>query len=144
MTYLFDTNIFVTSKNLLPADVWPSFWQRMAGLMKEGKIFSCTKVKEEIEKGNDELTTWMKVNSPKGFYIAIDVEILNQYQSTLNWVNSNKDFKRTALDDYANVADAYLVATAAAKKMVLVTYETPDSTCKKKGEDTRCLHGIRR
>lgn len=57
MKYLFDTNIFIASKNLLPSDVWPTFWQRIAELIRDRKIYSSIKVKEEIEKGKDELTT---------------------------------------------------------------------------------------
>lgn len=29
MTYLLDTNIFITAKNELPMDVYPSFWQAL-------------------------------------------------------------------------------------------------------------------
>lgn len=133
MGYLFDTNIFITSKNQLPTDVWPTFWQRIAKLINDGKIYSSVKVKEEIERGKDELTTWLKKNSVDGFYIPLDGGVLGMYAETLNWAQNN-NFKQVALDTYANsnVADAYLVATAAAKDMVLVTYEKSDPHCKKR------------
>ena len=132
MEYLFDTNVFITSKNQLPFDVWPTFWQRMAELISRGKIFSCAKVKEEIERGNDELTTWMRENSTKTFYIPLDGDIIKQYSATINWARNNPVFKPVALQTYADVAEAYLVATAAAKNMVLVTYEKSDPTCRKR------------
>lgn len=55
MGYLFDTNIFITSKNQLPYDVWPTFWRHIAELIRNGRIFSSEKVREEIERGNDEI-----------------------------------------------------------------------------------------
>ena len=85
MGYLFDTNIFITAKNQLPADVWPTFWLRMSELILDKKVFTSTKVREEIERGNDELTLWMTQNRVPGFYIELDSEILTQYAETLNW-----------------------------------------------------------
>ena len=130
MDYLFDTNIFIASKNQLPPDVWPTFWHCIATLIKDGKIFSSTKVKEEIERGDDELTTWMRDNSSDSFYIPLDKDILVRYQETQNWANNNTIFKPVARQTYADVADAYLVATAAAKNMVLVTFEKSNPLCK--------------
>lgn len=133
MGYLFDTNIFITSKNQLPYDVWPTFWQRIAELIRYGKIFSSEKVREEIEQGNDELTTWMREKSTAtSFYIPLDRDILEQYAITQNWANNNTIFTSEARQAYAGVADAYLVATAAAKKMVLVTYEKSNPICKRR------------
>ncbi len=123
MKYLFDTNIFIASKNLLPSDVWPTFWQRIAELIRDRKIYSSIKVKEEIEKGKDELTIWMKNNSSDDFYIELDQDIMQKYIATQNWATNSKKFKPTALQTFADVADAYIVATASAKDMTLVTYE---------------------
>ena len=88
----------------MPADVWPTFWACVSNLINNGSIYSSIKVKDEIDHGNDELTTWMRNNTTQDFYIPLD----------------------------ADVADAYLVATAAAKNMTLVTYETSDPTCRRK------------
>lgn len=132
MKYLFDTNIFITSKNQLPADIWPTFWERMAELIRDGRIYSSIKVKEEIERGEDELTAWMKEHSVGGFYIPLDGDIMKHYAATQNWANRCKNFKPEALHTYADVADAYLVATASAQNMVLVTYEKSDPTCRKR------------
>ncbi len=52
MTYIFDTNIFIRSKNELPMDVWPTFWTNVAGLIQAGKIFSVCNVKAEISVRN--------------------------------------------------------------------------------------------
>lgn len=132
MKYLFDTNIFIRSKNEMPEDVWPTFWMRMAELIRDGKIFTSEKVKEEIERGRDELTQWMKANATLGFYCSVDGDVLSKYSEVQNWAQSTGRFTPVALDDFARVADAYLVATAAAKGWTLVTYEVPDPNCKKR------------
>lgn len=130
MGYIFDTNIFIRSKNELPEDVWPTFWKKMAELIRDGKISSSIKVKEEINKGKDELTEWIKKNTSSNFYINIDDSILGKYKEAQDWANNNTNYKESAKNEFANVADAYLVATAAAKELTLVTYEIPAPTSK--------------
>lgn len=132
MKYLFDTNIFIRSKNEMPEEIWPTFWMRMAELIQDGKIFTTEKVKEEIERGKDELTQWMKANETLGFYCSVDSDVLNKYSEVQNWAKNTNRFTQIALDDFARVADAYLVATAAAKGWTLVTYEVFDPHCKKR------------
>lgn len=58
MTYLLDTNIFITAKNELPIDVYPSFWQALSQLAANGSFKSIKKVEDEIRKGKDELVDW--------------------------------------------------------------------------------------
>ena len=124
MEYLFDTNIFVESKKNLPMDVWPTFWRKMVELINSGKIYSIDKVKDEIDRGGDELTDWIRQYAPKGFFLTQDGDVLAKLAETVNWARrSPVHFSDSAIPGYTNVADSYLVATAAAKKMVLVTYE---------------------
>ena len=132
MKYLFDTNIFIRSKNEMPADIWPTFWSRMAELMLGGKIFTSEKVKDEINRGKDDLTVWMKDNTTQGFYIPVDTNVIGKYSEVLNWANSSGVFKPEAVSEFAKVADSYLVATAAANGLTLVTYETSDPTCRRR------------
>ena len=132
MKYLFDSNIFIRSKNEMPIDLWPTFWTRVIELIHGGQIFTSIKVKEEIYHGDDELTRWMKENAPEYFYITLDSEILQKYEETQNWAERCQRFKQEAKNEYATVADAYLVATAAAKGMTIVSYEVSDPTCRKR------------
>lgn len=132
MAYIFDSNIFITSKNSMPMDLWPTFWSKVAELIKNGDVFSSIKVKEEINRGKDELVDWIKNNAPKSFFIDIDNDILKKYTDTQIWANSNPNFSTAAKHTFADVADAYLVATAAATGFTLVTFETSDPLCKKR------------
>lgn len=132
MTYLFDANIFITAKHTMPADVWPTFWKRLSEMMSSGQIYTIDKVKEEIDHGNDELTQWLKTNAPKGFYISADADVMKKYAEVQNWAAGTDRFKPAALDEFASVADSYLVATAAAKDMIIVTYEASAPGSKKR------------
>lgn len=132
MGYLFDTNLFIRSKNEMPADLWPSFWTRLSELIRDGRIFTSVKVKEEIDRGNDELKEWLLVNASDDFYLPVDGEVLAKYGETQNWAMGNPVFNQNALVDYANAADAFLVATAAAKNMTLVTYEVSSPACQRR------------
>lgn len=57
--------------------------------------------------------------------------MLSKYSKTQNWAMNNHVFTPAARVEYATVADAYLVATAAAKYMTMVTYKTFDPQCKR-------------
>lgn len=125
MGYLFDTSIFIRSKNEMPSDVWPTFWSKMSALINSGEVFTSEKVKEEIERGNDELVQWLKDNAPSSFYFPTDDDVMSKYGEVQRWASGTGRFTPSALNEFASVADAFLVATAAAKNMVVVTYETP-------------------
>lgn len=132
MGYLHDTNIFIKSKNELPADVWPTFWLRMSELIKAGLIFSSIKVKEEIARGKDELVSWLEANAPSEFYFQIDELVLTKYSRTVAWAMGNPVYTDAARHEYAHVADAYIVATAASRNLTIVTNELPDASCKRR------------
>jgi hypothetical protein len=132
MKYLFDANIFITAKHTMPADVWPTFWKRLSEMMTSGQIYTIDKVKAEIDHGNDELTLWLKTNAPKGFYISADAAVLQKYAEVQTWAVDSDRFKPEALMEFASVADSFLVATAAAKGMVIVTHEVSAPGSKKK------------
>ena len=96
----------------------------MVELINSGIIHSIDKVKEEIDRGGDELTEWIHNNAPKGFFLTQDSAVLTKLAETISWAHSCPiNFTQSAISGYASVADSYLVATAAAKNMVLVTYE---------------------
>ena len=132
MAYIFDTNILIRSKNEMPIELWPSFWSKLCQMMADGHVLSNISVRDEINKGKDELTLWIANNAPKGFFVDNDNEVLAKYAEVLNWANGNSVFTPLAIAEFAQVADAYLVATAAAKGYVLVTNETLDPLCRRR------------
>ena len=131
MAYLFDTNIFITSKNDMPKDYWPTFWQKFVELINTGEVFTSVKVREELMNGNDDLANWLKLNAPTSFFMAVDADVMSKYQEVQNWAHSNATYYDAARQQFAEVADAYLIATAAAKELTLVTYEVSAPNSKK-------------
>ena len=101
-------------------------------MINSGNVFSNIQVKGEIDKGGDELTDWMKVNVPAGFYIENELDVMGKYGEVMNWAQSNAVYRPEAVSEFATVADAYLVATAAAKGYTLVTNETADPQCRRR------------
>ena len=108
------------------------FLTKIAGMINSGNVFSNIQVKGEIDKGGDELTDWMKVNVPAGFYIENELDVMVKYGEIMNWAQSNAVYRPEAVSEFATVADAYLVATAAAKGYTLVTNETADPQCRRR------------
>lgn len=130
MPYLLDTNIFIRCKNEMPMDIYHGFWQRLAELAQQGHIHSSVKVKEEINKGNDNLKQWCIDNLPKGFFLPFDS--YSEYGTLMTWANTSPVFSTAAKQEFATVADAFIVATAASLGMKVVTFETSDPNCKKR------------
>lgn len=82
-----------------------------------------------IERGNDELAEWLKHSAPKTCFVGLDGDVMRMYGEVQAWAGT-KSFTQTARNVFATVADAYLVATAAAKNMTLVTYEKSNPNSK--------------
>lgn len=136
MTYLLDSNILIESKNRMPIDLFPSFWSKLYEHIKVGNILSIVKVRDEINRGNgdDPLIDWVKT-LPDSFFISIDAsDILAKYGSTIGWANKDSHYIPAARAEFASaeIADAFLVATAAARDMIIVTHEIPDPNGKKR------------
>ena len=96
MSYIFDTNIFIRSKNEMPMDIWPTFWARFKEMVNSGQIFTSVMVKDEIDKGKDELTEWVKNNAPRSFFLSLDADVMNHYTATQNWARSNPLYNQQA------------------------------------------------
>lgn len=122
MAYLLDSNIFIESRKNLPMDVWTTFWSKLSELAMNGQVVSSIKVKEEIAKGYDELSAWVKEHVPANFFLPIDSQGMDAFAQLQNWA-MGKDFTDTAKNEFATKADAYIIATARAKQMTLVTFE---------------------
>lgn len=133
--FLLDSNIFIATKNTLPIDLFPSFWQAMSRLANQGSIHSIEKVRNEIYRGNttDPLVTWCN-SLPSSFFIPFAASMAPSYGRVIAWSQANTVFKPGAKAEFArsDIADAFLVATAATLGCVIVTNETSDPLCKKR------------
>lgn len=129
--FLLDSNIFIRSKNELPMDVYPSFWRTLTSLINEGTFISSEKIREEILNGNDELVEWVKESLRQESFFPVDAGVMKKYAEVQNWAHE-RDFTPAALLEFASVADAFLVATAAAQDIPLVTNEKSNPFSKRR------------
>lgn len=133
--FLVDTNTFITPyKTFYPFDFAPSFWDFLRDNIESGKITVLQKVFDEVIKGNDSLSEWLKDLS----FTKIDhrtPDVLNAYGEVLHHIQCGvspsglKLYNEKALREWADNsrADAWLVAAAMAKGYTLVSFEILNS-----------------
>ncbi len=134
--YVLDTNFFIQAHRVsYPIDVVQSFWQKLALLAHQGKIFSIDKVKEEIFNNDDDLKDWCQKNLSPGFWK--DSKIYhNEYSSVVTWATEQTNrYSLNAIQEFCNAdeADAFLIAYALTKKdnIKIVTNEISSNTKRK-------------
>lgn len=144
--YIFDSSSFITPyRNYYAMDIVPSFWGKLENLIKDGKIGTIDKVKNEIEKGDDDLKKWFKEHFQKAvsfqrknntdnlFKFGQNNKEMENYRKIIQWVDK-ADFKPTAKNDFKDhkKADAYLIAFCKTYELPLVTEESYNKNQKKK------------
>lgn len=126
--YVLDTSCFITAKNKhYPFDIASSFWTKIQQLADAGKIVSIDKVKNEINRGNDNLKEWCGNNFQPVFFADSSL-IIPSYQQVSTWASSRNDhFFPAAITEFLNAdeADAWIIAYALANNNqgVVVTSE---------------------
>ena len=130
MRYLLDADVFIRAKNLhYGLDFCPAFWDWLIESNQTGQVFSIKKVKGEIERGNDELTEWAKMQDEL-FFLKPDSGIFPAMEQVTNWVNDN-DYTASAKNTFFQAADYYLIAHALTDDFVVVTHELSANTANK-------------
>ena len=125
--FLIDANTLMTAARLYYAyDLLPAFWSVFAEKIKEGNIILLDMVKNEIDKGQDELQEWVKER--QGDFVEcnhVDPEIIPKYADVMQYIQGCGLYNQNGLDSWAknDVADPWLVATAMAKGYTLITFE---------------------
>ena len=62
MTYIVDTNEWINLNKIYPKEIFPTLWGKVEGLISEGRMTSPSTVRDEIERGHDELVEWAKMH----------------------------------------------------------------------------------
>lgn len=126
--FLIDSNSFMTPYRLYYApDLVPSFWTKLSKCAKSGKLILLDMVKNEIDKGQDDLADWLKVQSEFIICNHKSIEIIKKYQEVLQYIQTCGLYKEQALHTWAqgNVADPWLIAAAAVNDYIIITSEVP-------------------
>lgn len=130
-TYLLDTSAFITPYRFYYAfDLVPSYWRELLKVAECGKIIFLDLVKREIEQGEDSLRDWMGENGSK-FTVCNHVtdEIVGKYQEVIRYIQSCGYYSQKALHAWSqgNIADPWLIATAAVKHYLLLQQKCPQA-----------------
>lgn len=126
--FFVDSNILISAKNdIYPFDVFPSFWEFLERAITEERLVLLNLVKDEILKGKDELTDWIKRLNPPVMTID-DQKIVDSYGMVSEYVYSQSSrYSQSVINSWfrnLNVADPWLIAAAIAYSGQIITNET--------------------
>lgn len=122
--YLLDANVFIqAAREYYAFELAPGFWQALLYHAMNGRIQSIDRVKDEIQRVNDELKDWVN-NDFHPFFASTDQpDVVEAYRKIMDWVQRSSQFLAAAKAEFAKNADGWLVAYAMVKSCVIVTHE---------------------
>jgi predicted nucleic acid-binding protein len=140
--YLLDANVFIQAKNLhYGFGFCPGFWDWIDRGNNSGRVFSITKVLDELRATEDELSQWAQRRRSE-LFLPPDEAVIDSLRALSNWANAGR-YDQTGVATFLQAADYYLVAHAHAHGMTVVTHERPsDSTRKIKIPDACVGMGV--
>ena len=131
--YVLDTNVFIeAARRYYAFDIAPPFWESLVQYAATGRIYSIDRVKQELERGKDELATWATSQFNDAFASTDEEDVIESYSEVMSWVQAQDQFLDAAKADFAAVADGWLVAYAKAKEYIIVTHELPATDARSK------------
>lgn len=131
--YVLDTNVFVeAARRYYAFDLAPPFWENLIRYAAKGRICSIDRVKQELERGKDELATWATSQFNDAFASTDEEDVTESYSEVMRWVQDQDQFLDAAKTNFATVADGWLVAYAKAREYIVVTHELPAADARKK------------
>jgi hypothetical protein len=132
--YLLDANVFIEAKRRYYAfDLCPGYWECLVWHHQAACIQSIDRVKDEIERGADELSEWARSVMPQTCFASCDeTAVTEQYAQIMAWVQSQNQFFPEAKADFAGSADGWLIACAKVNSLIVVTQEVLAPDARKK------------
>ncbi len=129
MRYIIDSNIFIQAKNRdYPFEFFPGIWEWFDQKIVSHDFLLLKPVYDELSSGNDSLADW--VTQRRSYVTDLNEDCYRQ-------IGIIAEHVRTTYPDpkcwpgFLDVADAKLIAYAAANQSVIVTNELAKISCKK-------------
>ena len=123
--YIFDTNIFINAhRQFFPIDFCPAFWSFLERLNQNGEVYSIENVWLEIVRGNEQdlLKEWAKEH--KSMFLNIDAKTaISVGQIIGDLQKSSYGFRDSAIAEFAEAADSFVVAFAKENEFTVVSHE---------------------
>ncbi len=131
MAYLLDADVFIKAKNLhYGFDFCPAFWDWLVAGNADGKVFSIEKVESEVLAIADELSDWVTARG-SAFFLRPSEAVLPSLTATSQWASSVGRYDASAISEFLQIADYYLVAHAHSGQHIVVSHEVPSTSRKK-------------
>jgi hypothetical protein len=140
--YVLDANVFIqAARSYYPQELVPCFWEALVEHAKRGHILSIDRVKNELDRGKDELSAWANAHFANYFRKTYEPHIVEAYKEIANWVNKHERYTDDAKRNFLGEADGWLIAFAKVHGYIVVTHEqsSPQSMKKIKIPDV-CSH----
>src|SRR5690554_900320 len=121
--FVLDANVFIeASRRYYTFDLAPGFWQRLLRYAAMDRAVSIDRVREELRWGNDDLAAWAERHESL-IVTRDDPDVITAYGRTMNWGHGQHQVFASANANFAKNTDAWLVAYAIGKGMIVVTHE---------------------
>lgn len=131
--YVLDANVFIeAARRHYAFDLAPKFWESLIHHAADGRIQSIDRIKQELERGKDDLATWASTEFSDAFASTDQEDVIESYTEVMSWVQAQDQFVDAAKADFATGADGWLVAYAKSKGRIVVTHEVVDPSIKRK------------
>ena len=122
--YCLDSDVLISAhRRFYPFDVFPGFWNILEEEGRAGRVKIPLAVYDELVEGseNDKLEQWVRINK-KILVAEPDPPIVEKFSEIVNFVSQN--YEPQHVQKFLGDADPFVIATAWAKGMVVVTFET--------------------
>ncbi|MBN1459470.1 MAG: DUF4411 family protein [Armatimonadetes bacterium] len=125
---MLDANVFIEAKKRYYAfGICPGFWDSLCWCHQQSSVYSVDRVKDELTAYADELAEWATSSvSPAAFVDTTDAATVQAYAEAMRWVQAEPHYLQTARAEFADKADAWIIAAAKARGMILVTHEVSE------------------
>jgi hypothetical protein len=131
--FLLDSNVFIESaKRYYAFGIAPGYWDGLLLHASRGPIRSIDKVKIEIDRGNDDLKTWVDSHFHGWFESTDQQDVTDAYRQVITHALNQERYTDAAKSDFARAADGWVIAHALAKRFIVVTDEQFDPNIRKK------------
>jgi len=127
-----DANIFIeAARRYYAFDIAPPFWDALSVHITGQSIIIVDRIFGEIQKGTDELAKWLK-SFESWCKSTKEYDVIKAYSDIMKWVFSQTQFRPEAKSEFASEPDAWLIAYAKAKGLIVVTHEAFNKEIKKR------------
>ena len=133
MKHLLDSNTLIEAKNrYYGMTICPGYWAWLLQQNQALEIASIVPVREELARGNDDLTQWVKGNACL-FEDSSDEQTQTAFGRIVTTIAEQAPaMKAGALEEFLEGADPWLIAKAMTTGAVVVTHEVYNPDIKRK------------